>query len=63
VKANQQRHLALQARRKRQPAFLKLYRASGQLVKSLSAAGIDDRQHYRWLERDDWYLAQFTKAA
>lgn len=32
------------------------------MVKSLERAGIQTRQHYRWLEMDPWYLAAFTKA-
>lgn len=54
--------LGLQARRRRQRQALKLYSASGQLTKSLEAAGVQSRQHYRWLAMDPWYKAAFLKA-
>lgn len=43
-------------------AFLKAYRATGNITAAADACGIDKRRHYEWLDRYDDYVVAFAKA-
>lgn len=48
-------------KRARQGAFLAAYETLGRVMPSAEAAGVDRRQHYRWL-KEPWYAEAFKES-